>query len=167
MTGVQTCALPICSSNPSSSTPTTQTAQNAITVAVGSQITTLDPGYNTETVNNYILAHTVSSLMTKDENGTVIPELAEDYTVSEDGLTYTVTLKEGLTWSDGQALTSQDFKYAILRNLTYGADNSWAIYNLTTYLKGAEEIASNTNLDASAIEIEGVETPDDSTLVLN
>ena len=56
--------------------------------------------------------------MTKDENGTVIPELAEDYTVSEDGLTYTVTLKESLTWSDGQALTSQDFKYAILRNLT-------------------------------------------------
>ena len=156
-----------CSSNPSASSPTPQTAQNAITVAVGSQITTLDPGYNTETVNNYILAHTVSSLMTKDENGTVIPELAEDYTVSEDGLTYTVTLKEGLTWSDGQALTSQDFKYAILRNLTYGADNSWAIYNLTTYLKGAEEIASNTNLDASAIEIEGVETPDDSTLVLN
>ena len=84
-----------CSSNPSASAPTPQTSQNAITVAVGSQITTLDPGYNTETVNNYILAHTVSSLMTKDENGTVIPELAEDYTVSEDGLTYTLTLKEG------------------------------------------------------------------------
>ncbi len=64
-------------------------------------------------------------------------------------------------------MTSQDFKYAILRNLTYGAENSLSIYNLTTYLKGAEEIASNTDLDALAIDIDGVETPDELTLVLN
>ena len=111
-----------CSSNANVSSPEPETKQNSIVVAVGGQITTLDPGFNTETVNNYILAHTLSSLMTKDENGNVIPELAENCTVSDDGLTYTIKIKEGLTWSDGKALTSQDFKYAILRNLTYGAE---------------------------------------------
>ena len=155
-----------CSSKPDPSSPTPETKQNSIVVAVGGQITTLDPGFNTETVNNYILAHTISSLMTKDENGNVIPELAESYTVSDDGLTYTLKIKNGLTWSDGKSLTSQDFKYAILRNLTYGAENSLTIYNLITYLKGAEEIASNTDLDAATLEIDGVQTPDDSTLVL-
>lgn len=155
-----------CSSNANVSSPEPETKQNSIVVAVGGQITTLDPGFNTETVNNYILAHTLSSLMTKDENGNVIPELAENCTVSDDGLTYTIKIKEGLTWSDGKALTSQDFKYAILRNLTYGAENSLTIYNLTTYLKGAEEIAANTDLDAETIEIDGVQTPDESTLVL-
>ena len=81
-----------CSTKPDPSSPTPETKQNSIVVAVGGQITTLDPGFNTETVNNYILAHTVSSLMTKDENGNVIPELAESYTVSDDGLTYTCLL---------------------------------------------------------------------------
>lgn len=34
--------------------------------------------------------------------------LAEDYEISEDGLTYTFTLREGLTWSDGEAITAED-----------------------------------------------------------
>ena len=50
-----------CSSKPDPSSPTPETKQNSIVVAVGGQITTLDPGFNTETVNNYILAHTISS----------------------------------------------------------------------------------------------------------
>ena len=42
---------------------------------------------------------------------------------------------------------TKDFEYAILRNLTYGAENSWAVYYPISYLKGAEEIlASDTSI---------------------
>src|SRR5699024_10636244 len=41
------------------------------------------------------------------------PDLAESYEVSEDGLTYTITLKDGLKWSDGEPLTADDVLWSI------------------------------------------------------
>ena len=41
------------------------------------------------------------------------PDLAESVEVSEDGLTYTITLKDGLKWSDGEALTADDVIWSI------------------------------------------------------
>ncbi len=49
-----------------------------------------------------------SGLMGFDENGALLPHLAEKYQISEDGLSYTFTLREKLTWHDGQPLTSTD-----------------------------------------------------------
>ena len=43
----------------------------------------------------------------------VKPDLAESYTLSKDGLVYTITLKEGLKWSDGEDLTGEDVKFSI------------------------------------------------------
>ncbi len=40
-----------------------------------------------------------------------IPNMAESYTISEDGLTFTFKLREGMTWSDGEPITAQDFKW--------------------------------------------------------
>jgi len=41
------------------------------------------------------------------------PDLAEEVTVSEDGLTYTITMKDGLKWSDGEAITVDDVMWSI------------------------------------------------------
>ena len=43
----------------------------------------------------------------------VKPDLASDYKISDDGLTYTITLKDGLKWSDGEALTADDVIWSI------------------------------------------------------
>lgn len=154
-------------SSPSSSGPSaTASADAGMTVAIGGQITTLDSGLSQETVNNYILRHTTAGLFHTGENQELVNDLCENYTVSDDGLTYTFTLRSGVQWSDGQPLTSGDFKYGILRNLTYGADNAWSIYYPSTYLAGAQEIAGNMDLDPNTIDIEGIATPDDQTLVL-
>ena len=150
-----------------SGTAGSDSGSEGLTVALGGQITTLDPGLSQETVNDYILRHTTAGLFHTDENGQTVNDLCQDYTVSEDGLTYTFTLRSGVQWSDGQPLTSDDFEYAIIRNLTYGADNAWSIYYPSTYLAGAAEIAGNSDLDPTVTTIEGVETPDDSTLVLH
>ena len=47
-------------------------------------------------------------LVTRDEENKIVPELATDYTISPDGLTYTFTLQEGVTFHGGQPLTSAD-----------------------------------------------------------
>ena len=63
----------------------------SITVGVGQQFTTLDPGLSTETVNRYALAHMYAGLYKKLEDGSVVPDLAAgEPEVSEDGLTYTI-----------------------------------------------------------------------------
>jgi peptide/nickel transport system substrate-binding protein len=45
--------------------------------------------------------------------GQLIPDLAEKYQVSSDGLTYTFTLKKGLKWQDGELLTTADIKFTV------------------------------------------------------
>lgn len=54
-----------------------------------------------------------SGLMRKDEKGELIPDLAESYTVSEDGLVYTFTLKEDVYFHDGTPLTADDVVFTI------------------------------------------------------
>ena len=53
-----------------------------------------------------------AGLYTYNAEGHTVPACATGYTVSDDGLTYTVTLREGLKWSDGSDLTAADFEYA-------------------------------------------------------
>lgn len=72
------------------------------------------------------------------------PWLAEDLTVGDDGLTYTLTLKEGLTWQDGEPLTAEDVAFTV----QYYKDN--LLGRFTT----------------SANKITAVETPDERTVVL-
>ncbi len=56
-----------------------------------------------------------AGLMHKDKNGILIPNLAATYTVSENGLTYTFTLRDKLTFHDGKPLTADDVVYTITK----------------------------------------------------
>ncbi|MGB8361616.1 MAG: ABC transporter substrate-binding protein, partial [Acidimicrobiia bacterium] len=56
----------------------------------------------------------------------VIPGLAESWTSSDDGLTYTYTLREGLTWSDGEPLTAEDVAWNINTARDQGWDNMYS-----------------------------------------
>lgn len=137
-----------------------------VTVGVGQQFTTLDPGLSTETVNRFAIAHMYAGLYKKTEDGSVVPDLAAgEPEVSEDGLTYTVKLKDGLTWSDGEPVTAENFVYAVNRNLTYGAENGFVTDKLVRYLEGAEEYLADTDVDLETFSFAGVEAPDDQTIV--
>ena len=72
----------------------------------------LDPALNSSVDGACLAAASFAGLYTYNAQGTTTPALAEGYTVSADGLTYTVTLKKGLKWSDGSALTASDFVYS-------------------------------------------------------
>jgi len=72
----------------------------------------LDPALNSSVDGACLAANSFSGLYTYDAEGKTAPALATGYEVSEDGLTYTVTLKSDLKWSDGSALTANDFVYS-------------------------------------------------------
>ena len=135
----------------------------SITVGVGQQFTTLDPGLS---VNRYALAHMYAGLYKKLEDGSVVPDLAAgEPEVSEDGLTYTIKLKDGLVWSDGEPITAHDFVFGINRNLTYGAENGFVTDKMVRYLEGAEEYLADTEVDLETFSFAGVEALDDTTVV--
>jgi peptide/nickel transport system substrate-binding protein len=54
-----------------------------------------------------------AGLMKPDGNGGLTPELAEKYEISEDGLSYTFTLRDKLTWHDGEPLTADDVAFTV------------------------------------------------------
>lgn len=56
-----------------------------------------------------------AGLMGRDGSGALVPVLAQSYTVSEDGRTYTFTLRPGITFSDGTAVTADDVVFTIER----------------------------------------------------
>lgn len=72
----------------------------------------LDPALNSSVDGACLAANTFSGLYTYNADGKCVPACAEGYEVSADGLTYTVTLKSDLKWSDGSALTAADFEYS-------------------------------------------------------
>jgi peptide/nickel transport system substrate-binding protein len=83
-----------------------------------------------------------SSLLTQDVNMNIIEDLAEEYTVSEDGLTYTFFLREDAKFSDGSNVKSRDVAF--------------------TYLKAAKS-GQVGNLDVVA----SVDTPDERTAIIH
>ena len=72
----------------------------------------LDPALNSSVDGACLAANSFSGLYTYNAEGKTVPACAESYKVSDDGLTYTVTLKKNLKWSDGSALTAADFEYS-------------------------------------------------------
>ena len=62
-------------------------------------------------------------LVRLDADGNPQPALAESYTVSDDGLTYTFTLRDGITWSDGTPITAKDFEFAWITEISDAENN--------------------------------------------
>ena len=81
-------------------------------VQVGPDPETLDPALNSTIDGGEMLIHSFETLLTLDENNEVIPGQAESWEQSEDGMTWTFHLREGLKWSDGSDLTAEDFVYS-------------------------------------------------------
>lgn len=90
---------------------------------INSTISTLDPVAADDTASGVVIQQMFDGL-TNYPNGQIEPEtlLATDYQVSDDYLTYTFTLKEGVQYHNGDELTAQDIVYSFER--LAGSDNS-------------------------------------------
>ena len=88
---------------------------SGITVQIGPNPETLDPALNSAVDGGNMLITLFETLLIIDENNKVQPGQAEKYEVSEDGLTWTFTMRDGLKWSDGTELNAKDFEYTFKR----------------------------------------------------
>jgi len=120
----------------------------------------LDPGTATDAVSFEILRVLQEGLVRLDADGKVTKGsgMAADWTVSEDGLVYTFTLKDDVKWSNGDPVTAQDFEFAWKRvlNPDTAADYAYQMY----YLKNGEKYNMG---EATADEV-GVKALDEKTL---
>ncbi|MGX8681319.1 MAG: ABC transporter substrate-binding protein, partial [Spirochaetales bacterium] len=98
----------------------------------------LDPALNSSVDGACLAAASFAGLYTYNEKGVTAPALAEGYKVSADGLTYTVTLKKNLKWSDGSALTAKDFEYSWKRAVSAetAADYAYMFSGFAGYEEG-------------------------------
>lgn len=78
---------------------------------IGSEPKTIDPGLNAASDGGDVINNMFEGLM-REVDGKLEPAMAESYTISDDKLVYTFTLRDGLKWSDGESLTAYDFEYA-------------------------------------------------------
>jgi len=83
-----------------------------LVVHVGSDPDTIDPALNSAVDGATLIIHAFEGLMTLDKDGVPVKAQAKDYTVSEDGTTYTFYLRDDIKWSDGQPVTANDYVYA-------------------------------------------------------
>ena len=130
-----------------------------LAVQIGPDPETIDPALNSAVDGAGMIVHAFETLMIVDENNKVVGGQAESFEKSDDGLTYTFHLRDGLKWSDGTPLTAEDFVYSWKR---LADPNTAAPYSadMLGYVKGFEEAAAG-NIDAL-----GVSAPDDKTFVV-
>lgn len=124
---------------------------------------TLDPQTATGNSAEMIIANAYQGLFCVAENGSVEPKMAESYTVSENGLVYTFTLKQNVYWTyngdNSIKCTAKDYVYAFQRLLNPA--NKAARAGEYFCIKNAERLNKGTLTDFSQL---GVKAPEDYTL---
>ena len=125
--GAAALGLAACGGSKSGSTATSGTASSAagsstgsvntagFTVQYGPNPETLDPALNAAIDASNTIITIFEPLLLINENNEVIGGQAESWEASEDGLTWTFTMRDGLKWSDGTDLTAKDFEYSFKR----------------------------------------------------
>lgn len=135
------------------------TGDKELAVQIGPDPETIDPALNSAVDGGNMLLHAFECLLTVGQDGTLQPGQAESWETSEDGLTWTFHLRDGLKWSDGTPLTANDFVYSWQRVCDPAVAAPYA-ETVLGMVKGYDEAIAG---DTSAL---AVSAPDDLTLVV-
>ena len=146
------------SSEAASTIDSAEAAAQEMTFVLNSIPDGLDPTVTNNSFAQYVILNCFEGLVTYDETGSVVPGQAESWDISDDGLTYTFHLRDGLKWSDGTPLTANDFVYSIKHVLTPSTAAQY-VSMVTDYVKGAQEF-----YDGGSEDELGVKAVDDNTL---
>lgn len=121
-------------------------AGGTLTLGVQADPAELDPHKTSLTAAWHVIEHVYDTLVTTDETLAPLPGLAESWEISDDGISYTFNLRQGVTFHNGRAFVAEDVKYSYERIL-------------------APETASPVIADLGSIDT--MEVVDDSTLIIN
>lgn len=123
-----------------------------------SDLTSLDPAKPGDAPNNTVITLIFSGLVRLDANLEVQPDGASGWKVSDDGKVYTFTIRDGLKFGDGSAVTANDFVYSINRALSPEV-GAFAASSHFGHIVGAQDV-----VDGKAKTASGVKAIDDKTL---
>ena len=142
-----------------------------LTIQLGPDVESIDPALNSAVDGaNYIL-YLSDNLLKIDKEGKVVPGLAEKYEISDDQLTWTFHLRDGLKWSDGSDFTAEDFVYSWQRMVDPNVAAPYA-QTVLGMVEGYDEAIGkpdaegNTTIDPDPTKLK-VEATDDKTLVVH
>jgi oligopeptide transport system substrate-binding protein len=121
---------------------------------------TLDPHRASTTAEAHILRDLYEGLLTYDNHGRLIPGVAEAWTVSPDGLTYTFTLRATARWSNGDPVVADDFVFALSRILDPALGAKYA--EVLFPIRGARAVARGE----AAADTLAVTAPSPRTLII-
>lgn len=110
----------------------------------------LDPHVGGNYPQALVASQYLESLFTKDANGKIIPWLAESTEVSEDGLTRTITLRDGITFTDGTKLTAEAIKANIehLKDPNTASSTGYLAVGKVVDIEIADELTAKLTLSA-------------------
>jgi oligopeptide transport system substrate-binding protein len=122
----------------------------------------LDPQEATDEASSLVVQQLYEGLFKMRGDGSTVPAAATGYVASSDAKVYTVTLRSGMTWSDGEPVTAQHYADGVCRLLEPAVGNNY-YYLLTEVapITGAKEFASGDVADCEKV---GVKAVDDVTL---
>jgi len=130
----------------------------AMTVTFHDDIPTLDPAIGYDWKNWSMIKSLFDGLLDYKPGTTeIVPDLAESFDVSADGLTYTFKLRHGVKFQNGREMKAADVKYSLERTCNPKTQSPGASYYAS--LKGYDDVAAG-----KATELSGVTTPDDYTV---
>lgn len=123
-------------------------------------IKSMDPQINTDVEGSDVLRNLFEGLYNEDGNGELVPGVALNHEVSEDGKTYTFNLRKDAKWSNGEPVTANDFVYSWRRLADPATASEYAWYMELMQVENAPEIIAG---DKSPEEL-GIRAVDDHTL---
>lgn len=129
-------------------------APTTITVAVGTDLRSTDPGVNRDDTTDAVIGHVVETLVTFRSDLTIAPMLAESIAVSDDRRSYTFKLRKGLRFHDGTAVTADVVRWNWQRFLD--PEHGWSCKGL---------FDGSARSSAAGVHVEKVEAPSPDTVV--
>lgn len=143
-------------SNTSSSGSTSNGSEGQVVhYTAPTELSTMDTALITDINSSNYLGHVIEGLLRIDEEGNPVPAIAADEgVISEDGLTYTYTLRDDAVWSNGDPVTANDFVYAMQKLVDPDTGASYSY--LAETIKNAPEImAGETDVSELGVTANG------------
>lgn len=137
------------------------TTQKNIKFSIPTDVSTLDSTIVTDQYSYDVIGNVEEGATRVDKNGDASMALAKSIDVSSDGKTYTINLKPGLKWSNGEALTAKDFVYAWQRAVDPATASQYA------YLMGAVKNANSISEGKANKATLGIKADSDTKLTVS
>jgi len=141
------------------STPAGAPGDNVYRIPLTDNPVTLDPAHLTDVNSGGVAARLFNGLVKLDADLRPVPDLAERWEVSPDGLTYTFHLRDGVRFHNGREATAEDVRYSYERLLL--PDRASRMAWVVEPIRGARDLR-----EGKADGLAGLTAPDDRTVVL-